>query len=158
VDILVVDVEGAEDRILTQELPEPKPKMVFYEMAHVKSIKSIRAKLEAQGYLPVCLGGGTTWGDFDDLWLLPPSVTGEFGQTKRERLAMAEGFKFGPSKFAPSYCDASFTSSPLSSSVRATPQPSFEKAHGGARSKELADMPNKAPTPSSPRRRFLGFS
>jgi hypothetical protein len=51
---------------------------------------------------------------------------------------------------------SSFTSSQMSSSIQSTPQPSFEKAHAAVRSKGVANGP-KAPVPSSPRRRFLGF-
>ena len=69
VDILVVDVEGAEERVLTQGFPEPKPKMVFYESVGNRSLHHIRSTLRKEGYKAVRLGNGEGFGERDDLWM-----------------------------------------------------------------------------------------
>ena len=73
VDLLVVDVEGAESRILASgPLPTPKPRMIFFESTsfHVdvdgigadaltQRAASVHASLRGQGYTRVAIDGGS---------------------------------------------------------------------------------------------------
>jgi len=51
-DILVVDAEGNELKILSGKIPSPKPRFILFEVAHMEShvLKSIENNLAAQGY------------------------------------------------------------------------------------------------------------
>ena len=52
-DLLVVDVEGYEERVLAlQDMPHPKPRLVLYEMIHLKDDQrdKIDQRLKQQGY------------------------------------------------------------------------------------------------------------
>ena len=54
VDVLVVDVEGHEERVLAlQDMPHPKPRLILYEMIHLKDQQrdKIDQKLKQQGYV-----------------------------------------------------------------------------------------------------------
>ena len=53
IDILVVDAEGAEDRILASaQLPSPRPQLILFERTHLRHSQkqSIEGGLIAQGY------------------------------------------------------------------------------------------------------------
>ena len=52
VDLLVVDVEGIEERLLGSELPSPRPHLVMFEHKHLhqQAKQHINASLTAQGY------------------------------------------------------------------------------------------------------------
>jgi FkbM family methyltransferase len=52
VDIMVVDVEGAEPMLLSGLVPDPKPRFILFEYYHLKNdeLYAIRENLEKQGY------------------------------------------------------------------------------------------------------------
>lgn len=75
VDLLVVDVEGSEARILGRELPWPRPRLIMFEHKHLqpKALLTINSSLEAQGYRFVGgvaggIGGDVTARHGDWLW------------------------------------------------------------------------------------------
>mmetsp|Transcript_12385 Transcript_12385/g.39482 ORF Transcript_12385/g.39482 Transcript_12385/m.39482 type:complete len:463 (+) Transcript_12385:96-1484(+) len=51
-DILVIDAEGAEAKILSMPLPQPLPRLVLFEIANLKAsqLAAINSSLVAQGY------------------------------------------------------------------------------------------------------------
>jgi len=53
VDILVVDAEGNEPKILSGAFPEPKPQLVLFEIANLQAadVKAIDANLRKEGYV-----------------------------------------------------------------------------------------------------------
>jgi FkbM family methyltransferase len=52
VDIMAIDVEGAEPKLLRGLVPSPKPRFILFEYYHLKSsdLSAIRENLERQGY------------------------------------------------------------------------------------------------------------
>lgn len=69
VDLLVVDVEGAEDEVLSGgQLPKPYPALLLFETSCFTNVEckrngtallgALRARLQAQGYVPLKLGDG----------------------------------------------------------------------------------------------------
>lgn len=78
VDLLVIDVEDAEDRVLPYHLPEPRPRMILYNAASFmdkdidpngqKSLADIRRRITDEGYRPLYLGKDKSHPD--DLWEL----------------------------------------------------------------------------------------
>ena len=82
VDMLVIDVEGAEAAILSRPLPEPKPRAILFESTTFgsedgrDSLRQVHAALGAQGYRHV---GQVGWdsaikcvkgkGCHDELWV-----------------------------------------------------------------------------------------
>ncbi|CAK0791670.1 unnamed protein product [Prorocentrum cordatum] len=52
-DILVVDAEGNEPKILSGKFPEPKPQLVLFEIANLQKaeLDGIHANLEKEGYV-----------------------------------------------------------------------------------------------------------
>jgi FkbM family methyltransferase len=54
IDILVIDAEGAEERILASaRLPSPRPELILFERTHLHTSqkRSIEGSLRAQGYV-----------------------------------------------------------------------------------------------------------
>ena len=79
VDILCVDVEGAEYSILSQPLPYPQPAFLYFETTGLTNtavngpngpgkLAALRRYLAKQGYEAVHLGNSEAQGDRDDLW------------------------------------------------------------------------------------------
>lgn len=78
VDLLVIDVEDAEYRILELPLPKPKPHMIFFETMSFMDkkmdpkgdmrLEMIRQQIRDQGYKPLFLGKDES--HRDDLWEL----------------------------------------------------------------------------------------